>query len=203
VPAPQQAQTVIRLGYGRQTVEVSDFAVVNLGNAVALSKSSVVVADEAAEALTPGVRSGVVYVYDRALGETYCSPELHSAGVGGLLEITGSLAADVGVLKLTATSLPRHELALFLTSRTEGFVPHPGGSDGNLCLGSPVARLTASLADTGKTGALEYTLASPTIPLHPPDTIQPGESWSFQAWFRDRAAPGGSNFTDAVTVVFE
>jgi FG-GAP repeat len=186
----------------RFTTSDSDEAINALGNAVALSSSFVVVADEVAVAKTPGVRSGVVYSYDRALGTIVCDAQPNSAGLAATLELTGSLVAEVGDLTLSAASLPRHELGFFLASRSEGFIPNPGGSDGDLCLGTPYARLTASAGSSGAQGTLEYQLTPLSILFDKPDTIQAGESWTFQTWYRDQASPGGSNFSTAVTVVF-
>jgi hypothetical protein len=78
-----------------------------------------------------------------------------------------------------------------------------GGGDGDLCLGTPYARLTASAGSSGAQGTLEYQLTPLSILFDKPDTIQAGESWTFQTWYRDQASPGGSNLSAAVTVVFQ
>ncbi len=37
------------------------------------------------------------------------------------------------------------------------------------------------------------------MPVNPPMPFQPGETWNFQAWYRDTG--GTNNFTDAVSVL--
>ena len=39
------------------------------------------------------------------------------------------------------------------------------------------------------------------VPLH--GAVQPGESWNFQCWHRDLNPNPTSNFSDAVTILFE
>jgi hypothetical protein len=41
------------------------------------------------------------------------------------------------------------------------------------------------------------------MPLTPTVGVAPGESWSFQAWYRDNNPTPTSNFTDASTVTFQ
>ena len=36
----------------------------------------------------------------------------------------------------------------------------------------------------------------------PPHTVLPGDTWNFQAWFRDMNPGPTSNFTDGVAVTF-
>ena len=32
--------------------------------------------------------------------------------------------------------------------------------------------------------------------------VQPGETWNFQAWFRDKNPTSTSNFTDGLSILF-
>ncbi|MEM8711748.1 MAG: hypothetical protein AAGG01_12405, partial [Planctomycetota bacterium] len=77
---------------------------------------------------------------------------------------------------------------------------------GRLCLGSPVGRfgLPGQVQSTGLAGFIELDVDLTSLPTPSGHVAaQLGESWTFQAWFRD--VPGGSeaNFTDAVRVMFE
>ena len=50
-------------------------------------------------------------------------------------------------------------------------------------------------------GPLSIDLSA--MPMNPPTAVQPGETWNFQAWYRDQV--GGqptSNFTDAVRIQY-
>ena len=83
-----------------------------------------------------------------------------------------------------------------------GFFPMPGGSQGNLCLASPQARLLASLQSSGAGGTFLHQVDLTSIPLSPPVAVQAGETWNFQAWYRDVNPGPTSNFTQAVSVTF-
>ncbi|MEZ6021015.1 MAG: hypothetical protein R3F17_13190 [Planctomycetota bacterium] len=41
------------------------------------------------------------------------------------------------------------------------------------------------------------------MPLSPNQAVQPGDTWTFQCWYRDVNPTTTSNFTDALEVVFE
>ena len=41
------------------------------------------------------------------------------------------------------------------------------------------------------------------LPFDPPTAVQAGETWNFQAWFRDANPDSTSNFTDGVAGTFE
>jgi len=41
------------------------------------------------------------------------------------------------------------------------------------------------------------------IPANPPVAINPGETWHFVAWFRDKNPNPTSNFTGGVLVLFQ
>ncbi|MEL6714120.1 MAG: VCBS repeat-containing protein, partial [Planctomycetota bacterium] len=83
----------------------------------------------------------------------YCAPAaLNSDDRAGTINAVGSdRAADLD-LTLTASGLPVDVNGFFLAARASGFVPNPGGSDGDLCLGGPIGRLN-TLAQIGNSGA--------------------------------------------------
>ncbi|MEO0661448.1 MAG: hypothetical protein AAFZ87_07925, partial [Planctomycetota bacterium] len=84
----------------------------------------------------------------------------------------------------------------------QGFVPFAGGSDGNLCLGGMLGRSVGAFTQAADaTGT--FTVTADLTALPQPSSlvaVQPGDTWHFQAWHRD--GPMGSNFTEAVSVVF-
>jgi hypothetical protein len=40
------------------------------------------------------------------------------------------------------------------------------------------------------------------MPMQPMVAVQPGDTWCFQAWYREVLPIQGSNFTDALSVQF-
>jgi len=152
-----------------------------------------------------------VYLHDNNLcflrlpiGSRFCSPnEPSSIELPGLLVAVGSTKVVDHDFHLKAFQLPLNQFGMFLASKSQGFVQHPGGSDGNLCLGGGIGRFTkpGQVYQTGEagTGVLDVDLNAIPTPQGPV-AVQPGETWYFQSWFRDG---GSSNFTDAIAVTFE
>ena len=91
--------------------------------------------------------------------------------------------------------------------QTQGSVANPGGSEGILCLGGAIGRYVGpgQIVNSGATGEVSLALDLTQTP-QPTGfvSVQPGETWNFQAWYRD--AVGGtatSNFTDGLEVQFQ
>ena len=79
----------------------------------------------------------------------------------------------------------------------------PGGSQGNFCLGGDIGRFNANVLNTGADGNFELAIGTSSMPTNPPRPILAGETWNFQAWFRDRGLFDTSAFTDAVSITFQ
>ena len=137
------------------------------------------------------------------VGQNYCGPaNLNSSGVPARLRASGStLAGDS--LRLIADQLPLQQFGYFLASQTQGFVPNPGGSQGNLCLGGSIGRFSNQIQYSGIFGTFGITVDLANMPMSPPVSVQPGETWNFSAWFRDKNPSATSNFTDGYSVTFQ
>jgi hypothetical protein len=139
---------------------------------------------------------------ERPLGLRYCSPAVvNSTGAAARMIVLGDAEPASAKLTLRATGMPLRAFGYFLNSRTTGFVPQAGGSDGTLCLGGAVGRFAQTVLSSGHSGAFEMR---PSFAAFPQPTgfvgVQAGETWHFQAWHRD--APNRTNLTDAVSVMF-
>ena len=174
----------------------------NYGVSVALSSSFALVGAHTGEGSVPGIQSGCAYVYELPFGDPYCAAVPNSTGAPATIHATGSLAAGAGALELWAGSLPPHKTGLFLVSPDAGFVPNPGGSQGNLCLGGPIGRFQSSVQSTGPRGTMHHVVDTGVVPPNPPSAIQPGETWRFQAWHRDQNPADTSNLTPGLEVAF-
>ncbi len=182
--------------------EADDAPYGGFGRAVSLCSSYALIGDPFAEGSVPGIRSGAAYVYELPLGEESCPGIVNSTGAAGDLWVTGSLAASSEAVELWAGDLPAGQVGLFMIGSAPGFVANPGGSQGNLCLGGLVGRFRGSLTGTGSAGEMHYVVDTTSLPLPPPATIQPGQTWYFQGWYRDQNPTPTSNFTSAVAVTF-
>ena len=75
----------------------------------------------------------------------------------------------------------------------------PPGSNGYLCLGTAnIGRYNGNVGQ-GPSFSLQLDLTS--MPVNPPVAVQPGDTWNFQAWYRD--VGNSNNFTDAVSIDFQ
>ena len=149
---------------------------------------------------TRWMSTNVVHIYDDAIGTIYCSP--------GVANSTGSPATIVsqgfpgsvaqGYAILTANQVPPGEFGYCLTSMTPSFPFIPPGSSGYVCLGGNIGRYNGNVGQ-GPSFSLQIDLTN--MPVNPPVGVQPGETWGFQAWYRD--VGNSNNFTDAVAVTFQ
>jgi hypothetical protein len=134
------------------------------------------------------------------LGTSYCSPAIaNSTGAPAFISASGSSLAGGNPLNLAADGMPQNEFGYFLTSQTQGLF-NPPNSGGFICLGGNIGRFNrpGEVQSSGAAGAFDLDVDTLDLPLIPA-AIQPGETWNFQAWFRDGAS---SNFTDGVEISF-
>ncbi len=140
------------------------------------------------------------------LGMNYCSANANSTGQAAMMAPTGSASVMANNLTLECTGLPTNQFGIFVASRTTGFVPNPGGSSGNLCLGGVIGRLSLpmEIVNSGSLGQFSLPVDLNFIPEGPGRvSILPGDTWSFSCWFRDvQNGVGTSNFGDGYTINF-
>ncbi|MEM9381042.1 MAG: hypothetical protein AAGB93_13910 [Planctomycetota bacterium] len=138
------------------------------------------------------------------LGAGYCAPAIpNSTGAPASARTAGSDVVASNNLTLLFGDLPPGSALLALASRTTGLVPNAGGSQGTLCLGGSIGRYAGPgqvrRADAAGSASLQLDLG--TLPT--PTGLVPavvGETWSFQAWYRDANPQPTSNFTSATSV---
>ncbi|MEZ6016051.1 MAG: hypothetical protein R3F49_13105 [Planctomycetota bacterium] len=141
------------------------------------------------------------------IGTPYCGPAVaNSTGASGEIQALGFTQVTTNDVTLTASSLPNNAFGFFLTSRSQGLVMNPGGSQGNLCLGGAIGRYVGAgqIQNSGATGAFSLHLDLTQIPT-PNGLVSAviGDTWNFTSWFRDAInGSATSNFTNAVSVVF-
>ncbi len=142
------------------------------------------------------------------LGTNYCSPGVpNSTGNSGEITATGSAVALDNNVTLTASNLPNNAFGYFLTSRTQGVVPQPGGSLGVLCLGGNIGRYVGpgQIQNTGLVGSFSLVLDLTQTPT--PQgfvSIVAGETWNFTTWHRDSVGgAAASNFTNGLEISFQ
>lgn len=144
--------------------------------------------------------------YDVALASETCTPAVvNSTGVPASLRAIGSSLTAANALTLVAEQLPAGSFTFFLASDVLGPPMPPAGSQGTLCLGGALCRFDrpGEVVLPAPTGSVQLAVDSTALP-HPAGSVavQVGETWSFQAWYRDGGPAPTSNLTNAVSVVF-
>jgi len=150
---------------------------------------------------TLNVQGTLAADYTAPAPTSYCSSVPNSSGAAGLIQASGSQSLFASSLTLDATNLPPLSLGYFIFSESQGFSTGLGGGQGNLCLSGGIFRLSNFIQSSGFTGQVNFPV--PFNGLPPAATLNAGETWNFQYWFRD--ASGGtatSNTTDGVSVTF-
>ncbi|MCP3918429.1 MAG: hypothetical protein GY711_23030 [bacterium] len=149
----------------------------------------------------PPERAGIVDVgvSDLNIGTRYCETNLNSSGFRARIYATGSRVLAANDLMLAARQLPPNQFGYFLMSDTQAFVPYFGGSLGILCLGLPIERFSNDVLSSGPLGEVSFALDWTQLPGGL--TVQVGETWNFQYWFRD--VGNTSNTSDAVSMTLE
>ena len=117
-----------------------------------------------------------------------------AAGVG-----SAALAADD--LTLNVTSLPVGQVGYFLMSDAQANVPGFGGSQGVLCIGAPVLRFVKNVLTADAGGQMNFGIDFANLPGG--TTLQPGETWNFQLWYRDVNPSPTSNTSNGLAITFE
>jgi len=97
--------------------------------------------------------------------------------------------------------LPPNRFGYFLASEVSGFFANPGGSQGNLCMSSPIGRFASLVQSSGPLGRIAVSVDLTNIPQL--GAVLAGDTFHFQAWFRDVNPTNTSNFSDGLAVTFE
>ena len=135
----------------------------------------------------------------------YCTANLNST-----IETTKIAANNVDLMARTmdidVSDMPLNQFGFIVTSLDQGFVPNPGTSAGNLCLGGAIGRGVGGVWNSGGSGSITInvdldsiiTASGAFVP------VMAGETRHFQAWHRDITGLGSqtSNFSDGLRVSF-
>jgi len=138
-------------------------------------------------------------------GERTCSPAaVNSVGQSAAIFALGSSLASDNDLTLLTLGMATNQFGYCLASQSGAFVPNPGGSAGNLCLGSPIARFVSQVQNSGGSGSFSVAVDLTSIPSTPVHAVVAGETWYFQTWYRDSVLGiPTSNFSDGIRIGFQ
>lgn len=133
--------------------------------------------------------------FEITLGEPYCLPAKNSSGDAALLSAGGSTQVGTGTLELSAAPVPANSIGLVFFGPANK-PPSPFGG-GWMCTQGPLLRLPGAF--TGPQGVLATTIDWTGTS----SALAAGQSFSFQAWFRDAAANPTFNLSEGLEIAFQ
>ena len=150
-------------------------------------------------------REWFIATLDGPVGNPYCSPAaVNSTGFSARISALGSPVVASNNLTLSADRLPTNSFGYFLNSEVQANMPNPGGSQGTLCLGGAIGRFLQQVQNSGATGTISIVVDLTNMPQAlGPVSVMSGETWNFQAWYRDANPSVTSNLTDALSISFQ
>lgn len=130
-----------------------------------------------------------------------CLPAVtNSSGWPARIELEGPAVAG-GVLTLRAVHLPLDRKGYFMMGDGDAQLL-PATSLSQLCIaGGRLVRLVPPLLDSGPGGSFSLLVDTAAVPGL--GAVVAGQTWGFQAWFRDVNPTPGSNLTNALFTPFE
>ncbi|MDF1836248.1 MAG: hypothetical protein P1V35_00130, partial [Planctomycetota bacterium] len=150
-----------------------------------------------------GVNLGAV---NADIGTAYCtSPVPNSSFFSAQISAFGNSMASMNNVTLNAILMPTNQFGIFLNGTDQGSVT-PAGSQGLLCVAGALGRYNRAgeIFFTGGAGTGSLTLDLDDTPSNMgPVSITAGETYNFQAWFRDDNPNSTSNFSSAVSITFQ
>lgn len=139
------------------------------------------------------------------LGSPYCQATTpNSAGNLATLSGEGNLYVSENTLQLVAQGLPHNQFGYFLVGSSQGSTAI-SGSQGLLCVSGQFGRFNrpGQIGFSGSAGTLTLAVDLGNLPTFPASAVQPGETWNFQAWYRDQNPGATSNFSEALGIMFQ
>ncbi len=130
-------------------------------------------------------------------GLIYCPTSPNSAGAGALMWFSGHASKSLNDTALLVFAAAPNQPGIFYYGDRQTQLPF---GDGWRCVGGKVERLLPTvIVDSFGNGNFPLDLLGPP----PAGTIQAGETWNFQFWYRDPpGGPAGFNLSDALELTF-
>jgi hypothetical protein len=135
-----------------------------------------------------------------SLGSPSCVANMNSTGRAAQLHAIGNTAVQLDHLILLIRDTPVGSLGFILASRLPSNLLLGGGSQGVLCLGTPVLRFSNYVLNDRGTGIVSFR---PRLGQFPQSTsVHAGDTWYFQYWYRDTNPMVTSNTSNALRINF-
>ena len=138
------------------------------------------------------------------LTTNFCPQPPNSSGASATISAFGTTDLAQNDVTVVASDVPAGQFGIFLNSTTSTSTPLGAGF---LCLGGQIGRFNglSQIQQAGAAGEFELRLDLTQVPT--PSAlvaVQSGETWYYQAWFRDvQGGVATSDLSDAVRVEFD
>ena len=154
--------------------------------------------------LDAGPFTGIASYGNRDTTNDFCIAIPNSTGVIAETLIYGHGFVSTGSLLEATISLPVGQPSLLIASRAWSFIPPSGNTVGYQCVIGNLAIFRNQLAFAPYTGRVFLELDITNFPTRPVSTsVQVGETWYFQSWYRDRVGEYTTNFSLPSEVLFQ
>ena len=138
------------------------------------------------------------------IGGTYCGPAVaNSTGSPASIQALGSANLADDLLTLQVTGLPTNVFGMCIGGLSQASTPGWAGGQGRLCITPPLALLTSEVQSSGSTGTFEIPLHGSALFIPGWGNPGPGQTWYFQAWYRDQNAAHTTNLSDGYYLQFQ
>lgn len=155
--------------------------------------------------LDEGPFTGIASYGNRDSSVHFCIAASNSTGEPARTLIYGHGFVFTGSLLVATVGLPIGQPSILIASQAWSFIPPSGNTMGYQCVIGNLAVFRNQLAFTPFNGRVFLELDLSNFPTRPVSTsVQVGETWYFQSWYRDRTALGHTtNFSLPSEVVFQ
>jgi len=148
-----------------------------------------------------GPNAGRFTIFAGAFGEveSHCPGGPNSVSNGAILWNSGPVSVSENRLELVVSELPQSRPVYLIHGQLAPSLPFGGGE---LCLGLPIALLTVAVSGSGGAPGVPNSAQVEVDLTQPPftaggNTVQPGDTWAFQALYRDQGGRNASNALEA------
>ena len=142
-----------------------------------------------------------VEVPSGSIGTNYCSAASNSTGGPAVISAVEAPQPEQ-LPRADLREMPNSQFSYFICGQASGFIAGPGGS------GQPLhPRPTGALPEPDpehRHDRFSVDHGRPDLdPRDPVVAVQPGDTWFFQAWYRDNNPTPTSNFSDGIQIDFQ
>ena len=139
-----------------------------------------------------------------SIGASYCGPAaINSTGAPATLIATGSANVVDNFMTLEVAGLPTNVFGMCLAGLSQGNTPNVGGGQGTLCITPPLAMMNTHVMNSGSSGSFQVPFDMTQVTVPGWGLPGPGQTWYFQAWYRDQNPLHTTNMTDGYFVMFQ